>query len=256
MTYQPKDRGAEQLVYNGTATELPLQGPSAQLLTLPLNAVKQIQWAPTDRRVQDVEVRAAVVSFDKGAIPPTDHNDPYVRWRVDVGHGKYVWTEPPYHFPANKGALTGMYMLPARGLIMRATTRELRLTLKFEGNFKALNFTNVTVSVSFQPVTAMTLPAYARESGCLVGLTNDIQLFPQESSEWRMFDMFGQPFVAGVAVDVYLYDITGRLMNNGAPIDRSKLASFIPITPRMYGWGIDLAGVTPPGSDPMLVQYR
>lgn len=252
MSYQAKDRGSEQLVYSETASELPLRGPSGQLMTIPLGGNQQIQWAPTDRRAVDVELRVGIKALLLNGSS-ISFPDPIVRWQVETGHGMYVWTEPPSAMvPLNVPSVQRSF-LPVRGLLKRISARELRFVGYFDGNFGIQRYSSVTLDVSFLPCKSMTLPVYPTEEVVDPSVGAGVVLvakFPPSASEWRLFDVNGDPYVAAAHTDVELVGIGGGV---SAPMDRANWADFKPIPPRTWGWtlsGLDAS------TSPVYAQYR
>lgn len=243
--------GSEQLPYTSGAVDLmPLRGPSGQVFTITRGGENEIQWAPTDRRACDLEMRVGIVGWlHNGALLSAP--DPIVRWFLQIGHGSYVWIEPPPALiPQNVPSVARNY-LPTRGMVVRLNTRELRFLARFEGNFGAIQtYDNIALSVSFQPVIAMQQPMFPQselvEPPVALG-TGLLHKFPAEAQEWRLFDREGQPFAAGT-VDVSLSSVGGGV---SGPFDRSVWADFLPISPRMWGWSL-----TGPGGAIAYAQYR
>ena len=248
--YTPADMGSEQIVY-GDAIVLPLRGPSSQLITIPQHGTAHIGWLPTDRRSCDVEMRVGIVGWTLApgiVVVP----DPDVRWWVEVGHGKYVWTEPPPALvPQNVPSVEQAY-LPTRGLLIRVSTRELRFNARFNGGFlAALNrFVDITLSVSFMPVDAMEEPLYPLEDVVTPSVGGKFAKFPPGAKEWRLFDVDGLPYVAAAHTDVNWISIGGGV---SGPFDRALWADYMPISPRMWGWGLSGLDASP---QPVYAQYR
>lgn len=251
----PHDRGSEQIVYNGAAELMPLRGPSAQILTLEQpGVVKFVQWLPTDRRAQDVEIRAYIQAATPNAVNPVD---PSVFWRREYGHGVAVLQDPvltPYPLNAHPGG----WNLNARGLVTRVTAREMKFSLYYNGSFGTGNPpTNVVCSVSFQPVLAMPLPPPPYQDVFVPGLAAKAMQFPAGANEWKLFDEFGVAYPAAFGVDVLLFDVMGKFMpfpGPLTPLDRHRFADWTPIPQRAAGWEQLLSAA--PDSNPIYVAYR
>ncbi len=237
--YIPKDTGFEQLVYNGIPSVMPLRGNSSEVLTMAIGQKKSIQWAPTDRRAQDVEVRIVWLAFNS----PTGgaHTDPQVFYTLEYGHGRSVVTEPTARLFTRPGG----YNVPARGLVTRVSSRELMVSMTYWGGYStAAEYESVSVQVSFLPVTAMTPPPMPVGDVATRSIANKLAIFPAEAHEWRLFDQFGQPFAPGFATDIELYAASGQLLPNPGVFtlqDRSKYADWSPINIRWAAWNMNIA---------------
>jgi hypothetical protein len=252
--YEPRDPGSEQIVYNGTATQMPLRGPSAQILVLNQPGTqKQITWAPTDRRAHDVEVRIVIQSMTLNAALP--RSEPCVLYRFEFGHGMSVLNDPSL---VPKNDHPGGTTIPARGALRRLTARELKLTLFYYGAFATGNApSDVVCSVSFLPVLAMPLPPPQTCDVYNPGLVDKSMMFPPSATEWRLYDQFGKAYVAAFGVDIVLYGVSGHAIPTAGPftpLDRNRFADWTPIPSRAAAWRQDLASA--PDALPINVSYR
>lgn len=259
--HTPRDPGSDQIVYNGNAELMPLRGPSSQLLTFDsVGQTVQISWLPTDRRANDVEVRAFIMtSTPDTSVPAANRSDPSVLWYWEAGHGKSVVTEPnliPTGSAAPLSGHAGGYNLPARGLVQRVTTRELKFKLFYYGAYSTGNPPlSVTCAVSFQPVIGMRLPPPDAQDVYNQGLVAKLMRFPPTANEWKLFDQFGQPYPAAFGVDILLYNITGDTIPHVlTPLDRALFADWTPIPPRAIGWANYIPAA--PDANSIYVAYR
>jgi hypothetical protein len=223
--YQAKDPGSESLVYTGGLEVMPLRGPSAQLLKLQSDGPIAITWAPTDKRATDLEVRVRLIDVI-GA--DGDINPPVVRWHMQLGHGMYVWNQPPLSAPFAGGApVYADYALPARGVVLRMSTRELTIRLRQIGKRDAPFdlYPALIVSVSFLPCIGMRLPAFAQQdySPTVGGAGLPAAPFPTEANEFRVFNDHGLPFAAG---DIYFVGVLGATIG---PYPLASYSAFSPI---------------------------
>jgi hypothetical protein len=237
MNYTPEDLGSEQLVYTGSVDVMPLRGQSSQVLNIPQGSTARFQWAPSDRRASTVEVKAQIQSYK---LSPFDYQPgvvfPDVRYRLTFGHGQYTYTDPLRAAQSDGNStppqLKG-YTLPARGIVLRLTVRE--LIVEFETSQVDNVIQNTQILLSFMPVATTDLPTYG-DSSEGHGLIRDtgIQVFPAWAKEWRLRDFSGQPFAAGTN-DLLLYRLGGwPFLEN--PFDRADYSEWSPITSWMFGW--------------------
>lgn len=280
--YQPEHEGCEQIIAPaGVVAPVPLSGPSASPLTIALGANSTIVWSTTDRRAIDIELRARLDAWEwnegPGGVKQTPIGEPYITWEMVIGHGVASLDEPrrirllqPNHIP-----MVTPYVLPSRGLILRTTARELRLRLNYhgvlprrllppegpdmEGDPEVSNpLKNVTVRVSFQPVTGVEVPVYPRFDFCS-GARGALTLacaFPIGATEWRLRDGNGQPFALGELTDIVLAGNAENCRDNRGPVavvgdppnlDRGLFADWQPIPVFAVTWSCGpptLAGTT------------
>jgi hypothetical protein len=223
-----KSNNYEVVKYNGGEAHCELRGPSAQLITLQGPAARvAIQWLPEDRRVLDVEVRMRVVGtrgFIFGDFPPV------VEYSVQLSQGLYVWSEPPINYPVSNDTTFPIAntVLPARGVVFRAPTREMSITLAAPrvlfGGVMPPDHTTI-VSVSFAPSSGMFLDVWPKHSmfDFLAPQHNDPS-FPIAANEWRVSNFqSGDPMTVG---SVTYATLTGGVLGSTA---LASLADFRPI---------------------------
>jgi hypothetical protein len=238
MTHDTKEIGLTRLPF-GEHGEAHLRGPFGQVLTLEGAGPKSLQWAPDDRRVEVLEFRAYITTY--GPNPGFPSVPPLVRWRLDYGHGQMNYQSPvvmPYTIEGGLDAFS-RNVLPARGLCLRISARELKIT--FESPSKIDNsapWDQVKVTVSMQPVYAGEPTLVPRQhytaNLAIVGGT-PLEPFPAEAAEFRIFDEQGQPYPGGTGAITFV-DLGGQLI--AAPtIDISTYASFQPIPVLAAAWG-------------------
>jgi hypothetical protein len=223
----------------GEHGEVKLRGPFGQVLTLEGAGPKQIQWAPVDRRVEELEFRAFITTY--GPDPGFPSVPPLVRWRLDYGHGQLTYQSPvlmPYTIEGGVDAFS-RNVLPARGLCLRTSARELKMT--FESPSKIDNtapWGQVKISVSLQPVYAGEPPLvpkqhYAANLALVGGFP--LEPFPPEATEFRIFDEQGQPYPPGSGNMAFI-DLGGQLI--AAPtLGVDLFATFQPIPVHAAAWG-------------------
>lgn len=241
-------------------SEIKLRGPSGLILELVSNGQRQFQWAPEDKRALDVELRAFIVDY--GPVPPgPDAPDPpVVRFGMTFGHGVQTWNHPiatPYGLAGTIGGaqITVPWVLPARGLVMRMSCRELFFSLQSPSKLvdpATGPWPYTKVQVSIQPVHSARLPAIARQQ---YGMTAPpagsfyLETFPPEATEFRLFDNQGRPFAAGADL-ITFQDLGGGQL--GAGVDVALYATFQPIPVNAIGWS---AG-TPDPTVGVSAEYR
>jgi hypothetical protein len=243
--------GGDKLVYTGAAETLTLRGPSSQILKIPWLATTRIQWAPVDRRVAPLEIRANVLSWQDnvwdGSAP---FGLPIVRMRVTFGHAQQTIYEPLFSSATNPiVSQLNVFGMPiaARGFLARITARELTIDLSFVEN--NVERPSVSVLVSVQPVEGMHMPrvgADERQVSLAGGVSRPASAFPVWASEWKVFDRAGQPYEEGEKT-LQLFDLQGRafqMLNPDPPppdeidavFDASLFADWSPISLDMFAW--------------------
>lgn len=207
----------EQIPFSGGVVEL--RGSSSQTLTLDNNEPVLVKWEPLDRIALDVEVRASIQQYngldDRYNTPPA-----WIRYQSHVGHGRSIWIEPPdLPVRANFGGSVEPKqilwpVMPARGLCLRQTSRELSIafrnsgfygreyldrdlaggakTVLTEGGFSVPTFPIVTLTVSIQPVYGLDTALSYRYAHWTPSDWGKVIAFPAGAREWRLFDLQGQ----------------------------------------------------------------
>jgi hypothetical protein len=273
---------ADQLTYTGYAEHVKLRGPSSQILKIPWQARTRVQWAPEDRRVTPLEIRAQIVSWQEDIAAPPPYGPPgmpIVRMRLGYGHAQQTLYEPlfasanityegappapPAPPPPTYAQVPALGIpIPARGFLGRITARELAIDLAYASNNDTRAF--VTVMVSIQPVESMNLP--------LVGSSENIQqvpagtlttaqaaVFPPWAREWKIYDRVGRPFPSTMFY-AYLIDLEGQPFSNilapdgpiePEPFDVATFADWTPISNESWAW----QSVGPYGND-LFASYR
>lgn len=246
------------LPHAGSVVTTKLRGNPGEILTLPGPAVGgapynplMLQWNPEDRRALEVELRARIVEiqFVGGGIAASCM--PNVRWYVELGHGSTVWTRPSK--PLVTGTTIKTHLLPARGLMLRASVREMKFFVGVDP-FPADNIVfaglggtiaQVKVQVSYQPVVSQ-LAAWPRQD---VTIGGEIFQFPMEANEFRVRDQNGQAFGGGAGPGfVFIGPTVGPLFASTADL----YADWSPIPDVANSW--EMAAIAP--STVALVEYR
>ena len=231
----------------GTPSTVNLRGPSGFLLKLQGAGAKSVQWAPVDRRAQEVEVRALLIAHTRRA-PVT--RPALIRVRVNYGHGALQWLNPvaAAYSPGFAGGVFPLpgFVLPCRGAIWRMSSREATVTFDSPGTTDpaALPYDECSLQVSFQPVFGAPCPLFPRADIVLAGPGGVFKLaaLPAEADSMRVSDSTtGQPFAAGV-LNLRFIDTEG---NTTAAVDANLLAEFrtIPAT-AIAVIGVPVAPVT------------
>jgi hypothetical protein len=241
----------DKLTYTGAAELVTLRGPSSQILRIPFDATTRIQWAPVDRRVVPLEIRAQVLSWEENVFDgPPLRGLPIVRMRIGYGHAQQTLQEPVIASAQNSGAVTRIPVagipIPARGFVARITARELLVDLQFTAN--NANRPSVTVVVSVQPVESMHMPQMGTDEHQtppeVAGAVRPASAFPPWAHEWKVFDRTGQPFADGGA-KIALFDLQGlqfQVFDGGlgedvpTTFEASSFAEWTPITLDMFAW--------------------
>lgn len=215
----------------GTPSMVSLRGPSGYLLKLQGTGAKSVQWAPVDRRAQEVEVRALLITHTRRA-PVT--RPALVRVRVNYGHGAIQWLNPraAAYSPGFAGGVFPLpgFVLPARGAVWRMSTREATVTFDSPGTTDpaAAPYDECSLQISFQPVFCSRPPLFPRSDVVLAGPGGVFKLgaLPAEADSLRIWDVdTGLPYAAGV-LNVRYVDTEGNL---SAVTDANLLADFHPI---------------------------
>lgn len=212
---------------------MPLRGQSAQLLKLQSDGPIALTWAPTDKRATDLEIRMQILNIAADG----DINPPVVRWHMQLGHGQYVWNQPPLSAPFSGAApVYADYILPARGAVLRMSTRELTIRLHQDGKRDAPllpPYASIVVSVSFLPCMGMRLPTFAQSDYAavpgVVGLP--CSPFPAEANEFRVFNDHGLPFAAGPTL--FFIGILGEVYG---PYPLASYGAYTPIPTSALGF--------------------
>lgn len=205
----------------------------------------EIAWEPLDGRpAQPVEVRARPIAF---AGNFGLNVQPLIRWRMLFGHGTAVWQEPQ---PESAGILRAAveFTVPARGLMFRMTTRELKMVFRNGGNAAGtMSLTNIQLQVTIQPVGSAQFDAqqYTQQRFNIVDPTVR-NSFPTSAREWRLTNEAGLPIPAGPTVS--LFSMTGVLYATN-PV--TSYADWQPIPAPAQAWNIN--AVVPTGA---MAQYR
>jgi len=258
---------ADRLPYYGTKSVVQLRGPSSSIVKIPFESRIRVQWAPEDRRVTPLEIRAQILSWTEDPAAPTPISPPglpIVRLRMGYGHAQQTLYEPPFGSaqaffsgppppppaptpPQYEALPVYATPIPARGFIGRITARELAVDLTFASNGPARG--SVTVMVSVQPVEGMPLPCIGRGDHLLQVLPGDFAtspaaLFPAWATEWKVFDRVGRPLPTGL-FSLYMFDLQGQAFSNvlapdgpvePEPYDASTFADWTPISLEAFAW--------------------
>lgn len=234
-----KQIAGEHMPYAGGSSELYLAGPSGQVIELEADGVNTIQWAPTDRRAMEVEIRIRLMTH---LNPERILNDPpLLRASMFFGHGKLTWQEPYFAPPFATSEVGGFfayerYGIPARGVVWRVDARELKLLLQSPGTLNGQpSYPRTSVMVSFQPCSAMERPVFPQVDFGVTAIDPTIIAapFPQAANEWRIYDDKGLPFLAGNIV-------AAGLETESYVVPRAQLADFRPIPFHAVGWVCDV----------------
>jgi hypothetical protein len=270
------ETSAEAFIHQGPIETTKLRGPSSQLLTLPRVVFPAayvpgvgpvtIQWLPEDRRALELELRCEIVSSTAGTAanlpdPTAIGDQPLIYYRLEIGHGKAVYTRPSGPTKAVSTTHEQDYVLPIRGLYLRLSTRELKLTLYSPGvfNIPPMPVTHPTpckqsvVRVSFQPVldsgSAPTFPRGDAHFAPSAAYAPGVKQFPMEANEWRVRKLNGLPFAAGVTSLVFV-GLNGGALALGGLTDAASFADWTPIPTLARSFTNGLATV------PMQIDYR
>lgn len=221
---------AETMQVQGGRSAVELSGPSSQILRFSTGMTLPFSWAPVDRRQCEVELRARMVGVSSDALGAV----PVVRWRMQLGHGRSVWPEPPPVPAFIAGSPMHEYTLPARGMILRLNVRELKLLLRLAPPIGGPDIASVDVELSVQPCWGMLVPQVPYAHWALAGAGFQ-QPHPMEAREWRLTDLAGLPLAPG-AVGIVQLGIAGALF--GAA-DGASYADYRPVPHDAAGWTCD-----------------
>jgi hypothetical protein len=253
----------EMFPHTGSKTIVKLRGPSSQTLSLiasadptnphrPIASRQMIQWLPEDREAMEVEIRAvyAAVPRQLPGPPPVPLPIPAVWWTAEFGHGKATYRRPDHAFPS--GAIAGLpaqdYLMPVRGLYLRGSFRELKLTFYLGNTLEPAPFDtgelvpSAKIIVSFQPVLSSVAPVWPRQQfAWFVGAgptAMGIVLWPMEAHEFRVRQLGNSlPFALGSCFVQFL-GINGAVI--GAA-DANALQDWTPIPIGAYSYVVTAA---------------
>lgn len=194
----------------------------------------EIEWAPEGGRpAQPVEVRARAIGF-QGNFGLNEQ--PIIRWRMLFGHGTAVWQDPQLQNPGILRASVE-YTVPARGLMFRMTTRELKLVFRNAGNAAgtAPVLTNIQLQVTIQPVGSAQFDSqqYEQQRTNIADPTVRNQ-FPASAREWRLRGEGGLAIPAGPTVN--LFSMTGVLYSTNPC---ASYADWQPIPAPANSWNVN-----------------
>lgn len=252
--------GTERMPFDESGM-LVLRGPSAQILELQRDGLKTIQWAPDDKRVLDLELRAYVVDFQpRSGIE--QRRAPVVRYSLRYGHGVGV-VDVPASAPIVADAAENSIIpniLPARGLVLRLSSRECLMRFYSPCRLddqEPYDVTKLAISVQPTQVVGSALPReqYAQNRDFEQLQEIKVNLFPPEASEWRLYNGDGQPYPPSYNIPenrVNLANLAGAWVPEtfGAfpELRITDLADWRPIPVHAIGWYIFPNGPVDPNT--------
>jgi hypothetical protein len=225
-----EDQGLEAVdafAHSAAAEELPAQlddyhltGPSSQQLVLQGSGQKSISWGTTERRAVELEIRIRIL-----ASSVTATHFPIVQYVMEFGHGKALWKTGQVPNTQTNAVPAHQLVVPARGVVHRLSTRDLRLTLFCNGDEAGTAVASNVVQVSFQPVLSSCRDVFPRQQFSR-SITDGFCGLPMEAEEMRVRNPTnGQPFAA-LADTFHFLAFNGGIWGNA---DAATLADWVPI---------------------------
>jgi hypothetical protein len=246
------DPHMQRLDYLTASQPLALRGPFGQNLILEGAGTKSLQWAPDDRRVEEIEFRAFIVDY--GPDPGYPSSAPIVRWFLTYGHGQQTY-QCPVVTPRSIGGGVNNFtrnVLPGRGLVLRMSARELEITFFSPGKVNGTGpWPNVNIAISMQPVFCShvgLMPKQHYVADPTGAAINPYEPFPPEATEFRIFDRSGRPYIAGLGI-IGFVELGGHVVSGA---DLNFYGSFQPIPVMAAAYG----GPSPFPPELLNVEYR
>ncbi len=213
-----------EVIYANGRASVELAGRHSQLLKLPVTAIgaqpsswKNIEWAPKDGGVHDLEVRARVASAT-GSIGAGVK----ILWYAELGVADAEFREPISIPAPGSGTPIVPMWLPDRGMVLRVNAR--RVKLGFRCELTAGAATMVELQASIQPTsTGPNTPMFPKVQTAVAA---ERVAIPMAATRWRFRDpVTGAPFAAGTIT------LLGTFAGLSGPVLLANLADFCPISP-------------------------
>lgn len=195
-----------QLQHSQSQSVEVLRGAAGDTLDLSEGGFSSFVWETEERRALDLELRIRIVAV-KDTAP---YVVPNVQYRLDFGHGDKSWKVPPLAAVPTLGTLQATMFLPARGIVLRLSARQLQVDVK---NLVTTQLVKVDVSVqpSRAPISAIPY----------VQLGTDNWL-PMDARYLRVRQPSGSVFAAAAAT-IQFFTLNGQALT-------------LPVDPTTTGW--------------------
>jgi len=197
-----------KLRHVGAIDELELEGVAGDVLTLQGDGEQYLEWNPKGKPAIDVEIRAFVAAASPQNLGLG--TTPLVRYRYELGHGDRNYNIPQTAMPIVSGNPSVGAILPGRGLVLRLSTRYLRIFFSGPLTLAGLDQTGIKIAVSVQPVRTQLVPQRTQFQR---GTGSGFSVFPPEASEFRVRQpLNAQPWGAG-ACSIEFVSLFGQLLS-------------------------------------------
>lgn len=210
------------LPYSGSKGVVTLGGAAGRMIKIEGDKnFGEHAWETTDRVVHDLELRARIVG---GNIPIGGLGTaicPVVRMLIDYGHGDVAYTDPPAVVSADGLPQFG-YTLPARGLAMRLSARNVNVRFTLDGVAvitdglyvapgAAPEKYTLSIAVSIQPASSAHPAGFPRQQLALTS-GDKLQPIPMGAHEFCVYDCAGNPFEIGLEPEVFARGLFGGVV--------------------------------------------
>lgn len=221
-------QGVGELYYEWSVGAQELERPEAELEA---DKFKRARSRAYKRQALDLELRARIVS-----TTTTELKSPVIRWRLEWGHGATIMEYPPTRQQSVSAAQYQGAILPARGLTLRLSARQLRIYMTGGFDLQEGDVAASSVMVSVQPSVAsqrLTVPYQQLILG-------DVQqAFPGNADEFRIRRADSRPFFAGACAVTMLGILDEPL--SVSDVAAAGFGDWSPIPPMAAACSIDAA---------------
>jgi hypothetical protein len=208
-----------------------LKGVAGVAMTLQGIGLETYEWeAGKTRQALDLEIRAIITS-----TLALDGKTPVVRWYAEFGVGDNAFTYPPRRAQANLLQFQ-FAILPARGLVLRTSARQFRISFTGGFDIDGGDVPENTVTIGVQPSAASILRPlpYAQFAEA-----EELCAFPMNASEFRVREpMDGAPFSIGACTVGFLGLLDEALAT--ADVADAGLSQWSPIPPMAASMSTDV----------------